>query len=579
MVNTRDMLLDRRRRWVEQSTEAETRYEDDEETKAAICDCELYEEIRRDVARTYAGMHFFRTASAPTPPGTSPGPPSQMGPSGDALVRILFVFAKLHPKIAYVQGLNELVAPLFYVVSNDRQVAGSKETAPGDAPASKGESEPEPEPESEPEPEPELEPEPEPALTGSDAFASPTASIEECDTFFCFMFLLEPIQSWFVAESEEDGLDTYAEGSGSGSGVTYNSGLPGVTIAFSQYETMLEGHDPELVSHLRRLGIKPEYYALRWLTMYFAQDFALPEVLRLWDSLLASPHRVDFVFSISCSMMLHSRDELLRMEFEGCLDLLQRLGAETAAKVDMHVLITWTMELQLQHLPVNDALIAPYLSVDLPSEMEAFGDGSGEDSTSGGASSNRSAIGWSRLQLINSCLSVVRDCVDIILSHAAERSERIDSSASQWEQIPDNRHDQEGSSPHGELESTTCSVSTPRGVFLWDDSMAQVIGADIVRGRLLPCISLFLKHGLQRKFELQALGSDRARHPWPVLLELSQVIWDAASGSSLANGHDTTQQLSQEAMELAHSVQRVNAAVDFSSVWSGGDAAVSTRCR
>eukprot|EP01043_Picozoa_sp_COSAG02_P109740 COSAG02_NODE_45837_length_353_cov_2.157480_1_plen_63_part_10 len=63
MVNTRDMLLDRRRRWVEESTETETRYEDDEETKAAIFDCELYEEIRRDVARTYAGMHFFRTAS------------------------------------------------------------------------------------------------------------------------------------------------------------------------------------------------------------------------------------------------------------------------------------------------------------------------------------------------------------------------------------------------------------------------------------------------------------------------------------------------------------------------------------
>lgn len=573
MVNTRDMLLDRRRRWVEESTETETRYEDDEETKAAIRDCELYEEIRRDVARTYAGMHFFRAASAPTPPGASPGPPSQMGPSGDALVRILFVFAKLHPKIAYVQGLNELVAPLFYVVSNDRQLPGSKETVPGDAPASKGESEPEQDVELEPE----LEPEPELALNSGDAFAPPTASFEECDTFFCFMLLLEPIQSWFVAECEEDGLDANAEGSGSACGGMYNSGLPGVTIAFSQYETMLEGHDPELVAHLRRLGIKPEYYALRWLTMYFAQDFALPEVLRLWDSLLASPHRVDFVLSISCSMMLHSRDELLRMEFEGCLDLLQRLGAETAAKVDMHVLITWTMELQLQHLPVNDALIAPYLSVDLPSEMEAFGDGSGEDSTTRGGSSSRGAMGWSRLQLINSCLSVVRDCVDIILSHAAERSERIDRSASQWEQIPDNRHDQARSTQRGELQTATCSGSTPRGVFLWDDSMAQVIGADIVRGRLLPCISLFLKHGLQRKFELQALGSDRARHPWPVLLELSQVIWDAAGGSAVANGDDTTQQLSQEAMELAHSVQRVNAAVDFSSVWSGGDAAVSTR--
>ena len=284
-------------------------------------------------------------------------------------------------------------------------------------------------------------------------------------------------------------------------------------------------------------------------------------------------------------MMLHHRDALLRMEFEGCLDLLQRLGAETAAKVDMHVLITWTMELQLQHLPVNDALIAPYLSVDLPSEVEAFGDGSeGEDSGGGGDSADHSAIGWSRLQLINSCLSVVRDCVDLILSHAAEHSARIDRSASQWEQAQAQGQgavpadvDVDADAEEPETTSSRVSVSTPRGVFLWDDSMAEVIGADIVRARLLPCLSLFLKHGLQRKFELQALGSDRARHPWPVLLELSQVIWDAAAaGGSLGKGEDTAEQLPQEAMEVAHSVQRVHAAVDFSSVWSGGEAAVSS---
>ena len=76
----------------------------------------------------------------------------------------------------------------------------------------------------------------------------------------------------------------------------------------SQFETMLEGHDPPLVAHLRQLGLKPEYYALRWLTMFFAQDFELPEVLRLWDSLLASPHRVDFVLSVCCSMMMHGRN-------------------------------------------------------------------------------------------------------------------------------------------------------------------------------------------------------------------------------------------------------------------------------
>lgn len=32
---------------------------------------------------------------------------------------ILTVFAKLNPGIRYVQGMNEIVAPLFYVFKND----------------------------------------------------------------------------------------------------------------------------------------------------------------------------------------------------------------------------------------------------------------------------------------------------------------------------------------------------------------------------------------------------------------------------------------------------------------------------
>lgn len=37
----------------------------------------------------------------------------------EALRRILIVFAKLNPGIRYVQGMNEVLAPLFYVFRND----------------------------------------------------------------------------------------------------------------------------------------------------------------------------------------------------------------------------------------------------------------------------------------------------------------------------------------------------------------------------------------------------------------------------------------------------------------------------
>lgn len=34
------------------------------------------------------------------------------------MTRILFVYSKLNPKIGYVQGMNEILAPIFYLVNS-----------------------------------------------------------------------------------------------------------------------------------------------------------------------------------------------------------------------------------------------------------------------------------------------------------------------------------------------------------------------------------------------------------------------------------------------------------------------------
>ena len=35
----------------------------------------------------------------------------------EAIERLLFIYAKLNPAIGYVQGMNELIAPLYYVLT------------------------------------------------------------------------------------------------------------------------------------------------------------------------------------------------------------------------------------------------------------------------------------------------------------------------------------------------------------------------------------------------------------------------------------------------------------------------------
>ncbi|KAG6419996.1 hypothetical protein SASPL_116510 [Salvia splendens] len=70
-------------------------------------DAEILEQIDRDVNRTHPGINFFSGDSA------------FAKSNQEALRNILIVFAKLNPGIRYVQGMNELLAPLYYVFKND----------------------------------------------------------------------------------------------------------------------------------------------------------------------------------------------------------------------------------------------------------------------------------------------------------------------------------------------------------------------------------------------------------------------------------------------------------------------------
>ncbi|KAK9725780.1 hypothetical protein RND81_05G168700 [Saponaria officinalis] len=70
-------------------------------------DTEIIEQIDRDVKRTHPDMPFFS------------GDTALAKSNQEALRSILIVFAKLNPGIRYVQGMNEILAPLFYIFKND----------------------------------------------------------------------------------------------------------------------------------------------------------------------------------------------------------------------------------------------------------------------------------------------------------------------------------------------------------------------------------------------------------------------------------------------------------------------------
>ena len=42
----------------------------------------------------------------------------------------------------------------------------------------------------------------------------------------------------------------------------------------------------------------------RWMTLLLSQEFTLPDVIRIWDSLFADEHRFSFLTEVCCAMMV-----------------------------------------------------------------------------------------------------------------------------------------------------------------------------------------------------------------------------------------------------------------------------------
>ncbi|KAL6613974.1 hypothetical protein ACP70R_036244 [Stipagrostis hirtigluma subsp. patula] len=68
---------------------------------------EIMEQIDRDVKRTHPDMHFFC------------GDSSFAMSNQESLKNVLIIFAKLNAGIRYVQGMNEILAPLYFVFRSD----------------------------------------------------------------------------------------------------------------------------------------------------------------------------------------------------------------------------------------------------------------------------------------------------------------------------------------------------------------------------------------------------------------------------------------------------------------------------
>ncbi|XP_034292049.1 TBC1 domain family member 13 isoform X2 [Pantherophis guttatus] len=189
----------------------------------------------------------------------------------EVVERILFIYAKLNPGIAYVQGMNEIVGPLYYTFATNPNSAW-KEHA-------------------------------------------------EADTFFCFTNLMSEIRDNFIKSLDDSQC--------------------GITYKMEKVYIILKEKDRELYMKLQEQNIKPQFFAFRWLTLLLSQEFLLPDVIRIWDSLFADDSRFDFLLLVCCAMLTLIRDQLLEGDFTVNMRLLQDYPIS-----DVHLILKTAKDLQ-----------------------------------------------------------------------------------------------------------------------------------------------------------------------------------------------------------------------------------------
>ncbi|GCB60186.1 hypothetical protein scyTo_0006834 [Scyliorhinus torazame] len=175
----------------------------------------------------------------------------------EVVERILFIYAKLNPGIAYVQGMNEIVGPVYYTFATDPNTEW-KEHA-------------------------------------------------EADTFFCFTNLMSEIRDNFIKSLDDSQC--------------------GISYKMEKVYSTLKEKDMDLYLKLQEQNIKPQFFAFRWLTLLLSQEFLLPDVIRIWDSLFSDIGRFDFLILVCCAMLILIRDQLLAGDFTINMRLLQTVGS------------------------------------------------------------------------------------------------------------------------------------------------------------------------------------------------------------------------------------------------------------
>ena len=138
----------------------------------------------------------------------------------EVVERILFLYAKLNPGQGYVQGMNEIIGPIYYVLASDSDTEWRGQTV----------------------------------VEIFSSYFDYFLDHAEADCFFCFTNLMSDIRDFFIK--------------------TLDDSSTGIQAMMVRLRTRISEVDPEVEKLLARQGIKMQYFAFRWVRLVFLMGWS-----------------------------------------------------------------------------------------------------------------------------------------------------------------------------------------------------------------------------------------------------------------------------------------------------------------
>uniref|UniRef100_A0A8D8P613 TBC1 domain family member 5 n=1 Tax=Culex pipiens TaxID=7175 RepID=A0A8D8P613_CULPI len=288
-----------------------------------FCDQELCAVIKQDVVRTFPGVDFFRKA-----------------PIQAMMTNILFCYARRYPTMCYRQGMHEILAPLIFVIHSDQQAMAHIQ---------------------------ELDP-----TVDSNLVTILNPSHLEEDSFSIFSQIMDRIASFYrITDLVPTATGYFPAVAATTTPATPPPELTGTTVPVKRKpeievveqlnyikDKILIKEDLHLHNHLLKLDIPLAIFGIRWLRLLFGREFALQDLLLLWDAIFGEGEQLSLVNYIVVAMLIRIRDKLIYSDYTTCLTYLMRYPTN----VDISLIIKHALHMKAPKIYERPAGAMIYVS-------------------------------------------------------------------------------------------------------------------------------------------------------------------------------------------------------------------------